>query len=199
MKLRRLFVLLITISLFVLVGCNSSSAAKSYGPDLKEVADMMLENAAEAEDVLNKYIDVWRFSIENRSAIPVDAMVNETGFSHDVIEKYFHINAAGNIPNDFSLNVHSLVDYYKDTGKLEEIENTAKEIKSKISELNNPPDEFKKAYDEALDMYSFSEEYVEMALNPSGSLQTFSEKKSQLTSDIISKHKRIEVLMPSKE
>jgi len=54
-------------------------------------------------------------------------------------------------------------------------------------------------YDETLDMYSHTEELIEMALNPSGTLQAFIENKSQLSSDITSKNKIIEAIMPSKE
>ena len=63
--------------------------------------------------------------------------------------------------------------------------------------MNNPPKGYEKVYDELLDMYTFSEEYLEMALNPSGSLQSFNEDKNRLSSDILSQHKRVEATMPN--
>lgn len=185
-----------SLLIFILVGCNSQGAAQ-YGEDLQTVADEMLDNATKTEAILDQYAAVWDHSIKSKGAIPIVEMTALTGFEQDVVEEYFVINAAGNIPEDFSTNIHSLNAYYEGTGELEEIRNASNNIKNKMAELNDPPDEYEKAYDEVLDMYNFTEEYIEMALNPSGSLQSFNETKNQLASDIVGVYKRIEVIMPS--
>ncbi|MCR6116613.1 hypothetical protein HXA31_19995 [Salipaludibacillus agaradhaerens] len=190
-----LFVSLLLISLFTLIGCNSQAA--EYKSDIQSVADKMLDNASEAEIILDKYSSVWDYSIKSSAAIPVEEMVQVTGFDPSDIENHFVINAAGNIPDDFSTNIYSVNSYYEESGALGEIENEANEIKEKVNELNNPPKDFEKVYDELLDMFTYTEEYIEMALDPSGSLQSFNEEKNQLSSDIASKHKRIEAVMPN--
>ena len=108
----------------------------------------------------------------------------------------FPINAAGNLSNDFSTNIYSLQTYYEGTGKLDEIRNETEKIKNKVSELNNPPPNYEKAYDELLDMYTFYEEFKEMALEPKESMKSFNEKKNSISSDILSKYKRIDTLIP---
>lgn len=193
-----LTVLFLSVVLFALTGCGGKKTAE-YKNDLQSVADKMLDNSAKAEEILNQYSTVWDHSIKSRSAIPIEEMSAVTGFEQDVIKEHFEINNAGNIPNDFSTNIHSLNSYYEGTGQLKEIKNASDDIKSKISELNDPPEDYKKVYDEVLDMYNLSEEYIEMALNPSGSLQSFNEDKKRLSSDILSKYKRIEVIMPSED
>lgn len=195
---RVLTVLFLSVILFTLAGCDSKKTAE-YRTDLQNVAGAMLDNASKAEEIVEYYAIVWNHSIKSRGAIPVEEMSTVTGIEQDVIQEYFEINNAGNIPNDFSINIHSLNAYYEGTGQLEEIKNTSDDIKNKISELNEPPKEYKKVYDEVLDMYNLSEKYIEMALNPSGSLQSFNEDKKQLSDDIVSKYKRIEVIMPSKD
>lgn len=187
------FILLFSV---VLAGCNSGAAAE-YGSDIQSVADQMLDNAAEAEEILNQYAVVWEHTIKSGGAIPVEEMTALTGFDQDLIMEHFEINAAGNIPDDFSININSLNAYYNDSGDLESIEETSEDIKNKINELNGPPEEFAKAYDELLDMYTYTAEYIEMALSPDGSLQSFNEKVNQLSSDIASKYKRIEAVMPN--
>ncbi|MBU8598500.1 hypothetical protein KM908_20520 [Alkalihalobacillus clausii] len=186
-----------SLFIFILVGCNSQGA--QYGEDLQTVADEMLDNATKTEAILEQYAVVWDHSIKSKGAIPVAEMTALTGFEQSDVEEYFEINTAGNIPEDFSTNIHSLNAYYEDSGELEGIRNAADSIKSKMAELNDPPDEFEKAYDEVLNMYNYTEEYIEMALDPSGSLQSFNENKNQLASDIISVYKRIEVIMPSED
>lgn len=197
-KLKKIFyVLFLSFILVTLVGCGNNSA--EYQSDLNGVADKILENSADIEEILNAYSSIWSYSIESKGAIPVDSMMAKTGLDKDTVEKHFVINNAGNIPDDFSTNIHSLNLYYTETGALGEIEQVSDEIKEKINGLNNPSDEYEKAYDEVLDMYTYSEEYIEMALNPSGSLQSFNEAKNQLSSDILSQHKRIEAIMPSED
>lgn len=178
----------------ILSACGKN--AEEYKGELQDVVDRMLENTADAEEIVNSYSDVWRHSIESRGAIPVAEMAETTGLEQDVIQEYFVINPAGNIPDDFSLNVQSLNSYYQESGDLERIKEASDEIQSKINELNNPPAEFEKVYDEVLDMYTYAEQYIEMALNPTGSLQSFNEEKNQLTSEILSKYKRVEAIMP---
>ena len=182
----------------MLAGCNSEETT-SYRSDLQSVADKMLENGATVETLLYQYSKVWSYSIESKGAIPVQEMMALTGFSEDTVRDHFEINGAGNITDDFSTNIHSLNLYYVSIGSLEEIEEASKDIKSKITELNEPPEGYEKVYGEILDMYTYSEEYIEMALNPNGSLQSFNQNKNQLSSDILSKHKRIEATMPSDE
>jgi hypothetical protein len=191
-------ILLLSVITFALMGCGDEQSAE-YRSNLQSLADDMLENAAEAENVLNQYAAVWSHSIQSSAAIPVSEMVSVTGMDEDAVMDSFQINSAGNIPNDFSMNVNSMALHFESTGKLQEIEQSAEEISKQINELNNPPEEYEKAYDELLDMYTYTEEYTEMAISPSGSLQEFNDKRSQLSSDILSQHKRIEALLPADE
>lgn len=182
--------------MFVLVGCGVSS--EEYSNDLQSTADEILENSTEIEDVLNMYSKVWDYSIQSRSAIPIEEMMAVTGFDEETVREAFEINIADNVPNDFSINIHSLVSYYEGTGKLKEIEEKSNETKEQISDLNNPKDEFESAYNEILDMYDLSKQYLNMALDPSGSLQDFNTNKNELSSDILSRYNRLEVVMPNK-
>ncbi|MEX3715422.1 hypothetical protein ABFV99_23910 [Cytobacillus horneckiae] len=191
-------VLIILFSLFALVGCNSKKTME-YRSDLQNVTDKMLENASEVEEMLNKYSTVWSYSIESRGAIAVEDMATITGLEQDVILEHFEINSIGNIPNDFSKNIHSLNSYFSETGDLEKLENASEEIKSKIKDLNNPPENYEKVYDEVLDMFTYTEEYIEMAINPDGSLQSFNESNNTLSAEILSKYKRIEAIMPNED
>lgn len=192
------FLLLLTISLLALAGCGGKKT-EEYKKDLESVASSMLENAAKAETMLNQYAAVWSHSIESKGAISIEDMAVVTGLETRDIEEYFTLNSIGYIPDDFSTNIHSLNRYYEGSGQLEEVEGKSKEIKNKVSELNDPPKDFEKVYEEVLDMYNLSEEYIDMAINPSGSLQSFNEDRKRLSNDILSKYKRIEVIMPNKD
>jgi predicted outer membrane protein len=190
---KHIFIILSLILL--LAACGNKD--EEYKADTQGVADEILENSAKVENILNEYSSIWKFSIENSSAIPVDEMAAHTGFSQEEVKEVFLINAAGNVPNDFSTNVHYLKMHYEGNGEIDEITKKSDDIKKRVSDLNDHPKGYDKAYEEILDMFDLSEKYIEMALNPSGSLQSFNEEKNKISSDILSKHKRIEVVMPS--
>lgn len=196
--MKKIITILVIVSLLTLAGCGGKKTAE-YRAGLQNVADEISKNASEVEVILDKYSTVWSYSIENRSPVAINSMAEAVSLEEDMIVKYFEINSANNVTNDFSSNIHSLKAYYEGVGQIELIKKTSDSIKSKIVDLNNPPTEYEKAYNEVLDMYSSSEEYIEMALNPSGTMQTFNENKNRLASEIVSKHKRIEVTMPSKK
>lgn len=181
----------------LLTGCSGKNTTE-YKSEVQNVADKILENSAEVEKILDQYSSVWDFSIKSNGAILVEEMAVKTGLDLATVKKYFTINAAGNIPNDFSLNVFALKSYFEDSGELNKLKETAEEIKEKINELNNPPEEFEKVYDELLDLFTHAEELLEMAIDPSGSYNDFTAKRNQLSSDITSQYKRVEVTMPSK-
>ncbi|MFA1820599.1 hypothetical protein ACDX78_10510 [Virgibacillus oceani] len=194
---RILFVLLLA---GLLIGCNSQAEQiAEYKEELQNVADEMLVNAAAAEDILSQYDIVWNHTIKSGGAIPVEEMANVTGLEESVVRGYFQVNNIDNIPDDFSNNIHSLNAYYDASGDLGEIEEAAEQISNKINELNDPPDGYENVYDEVLDMYLYTDEYVEIAFNPDGSLQSFNEKVNQLSSEITSKYKRIEAIMPNED
>lgn len=193
-----IYVIFLLVSMVFLSGCNNA-AVTEYREELQSTADEMLTIAADAEDILNMYASVWSHSIQSRGSITVSEMANITGLNESEVREHFVINSIGNIPDDFSTNVQSMVSYYKTTGKLDEIEMTSEDIKKKISELNNPPEGYTDVYNELLDMYIYIEEYTGLALNPTGSLQSFNDNREQLTSDILGKYTRIEVVMPSEE
>ena len=192
-KIKRLIGLIIL--LVALVGCGSNTA--EYKENLKSVVDEIIDNKDVIDDVVGDYASIWSFSIENRSPIPVSEMAEYTGLSENSVEEIFEINSFGNVSNDFSTNIHSLKSRFEENGTIDEIKDDLENVKGQVSELNDPPKGYDKAYDELLELYDLSEAYAEMALDPSGSLQDFNTKKNQLSDDIKSKQKRIDVVIPN--
>ncbi|WP_405103154.1 lipoprotein [Oceanobacillus sp. FSL H7-0719] len=195
---RTFLFLIILISSLTLVGCGNK-AAEEYKTNIQEVADDILENSSKAESLLNQYASIWSYSIKSKGAIPIEDMVAQTGLDEGTVMEHFVISYGDFITDDFSTNIYSMVSYYTETGELEEIEEKSKKIKSKINELNNPPSDYEKVYDEILDMYTYSEEYIGLALNPSGTLQDFNDSRNQLSNDILSKYKRVEAILPNED
>lgn len=188
--MKKAFILLLVI-VFMLTGCGGNP---HYEEDLKDTAGTILDSAAAVEEIANEYANIWSFSIQSGTAIEVKDMSEATGLGEDDIREHFQLNAAGNVPGDFSTNVGSLRSYFEGTGKLDEVKKSSDEIKEKMSKLKDPPSKFEKAYDEMLDMYAYYKEYASMVIGPDGSLQSFNENREKLSNEIASCYNKIKAL-----
>lgn len=200
--MNKLYLLFITL-LFtvVLVACGNNEEEKlQYGSDLLDVTEKILENASNVEELLDQYANVWRYSIETTGGIKVEDLVQRTGLEETTVVEYFvEPNFTGSYDTIYAgweSIVRSMHYYYSDTGKLDDLNDLSEEIQSEIQALNNPPEEFKQVYDEVIELYTLGEEYIQMAINPSGSLVSFNEDRNRLSTDIVSQVNRIEAIMP---
>jgi|SRR5690625_453665 len=195
--MKRIFILILFLLLLVFTGCGNKEKETEYGEDVNVAIEEILDNTSFAEGLLNKYADLWSYSIESRGGISVEDAAKLLDLSESTILTYFTVDYnSSTIYSGWQSNITSLQDYFKKSNRLKRLEETSSEIKKQIKELKNPPESYKKVYDELLEMYTLEEEYIQMALNPSGSIVSFNEDRRQLSDDIISKHNKIEVLMP---
>lgn len=152
---------------------QAESAAKAkYRKDLLEVADMMNQVYRDAEDITNEYSGVWH-----------DAIFNDSGASVD-----------GSNIKDFNLAVSmkrqeldGRVGFMKDQFEL---------VNQKMAKLNQPPKEYEEAYNVLLQLQSITSKYVNMADNPTGSLETFNRDINQYSSDFLSTYNTFKTVLP---
>lgn len=187
-----MFILLLFV--FALSACGNKK--EDYKNELQSSVDKIIEASIKAESLVDNYAKVWDYTIKSKGAIPVASMAFTAGISEDDVKEYFPLNGANNINKDFSTNINALKSYYESNGVIAELEESIEEIKTLISELKNPTEEFKEVYSETLDLYNLSDEYIRMAINPSGSLQDYNADNKRLTTDLLNKKKRIDVVMP---
>jgi hypothetical protein len=197
---KKLFIAFL-ILLFILTGCNSQKE-KDYETDLISVVNEMLSQAAEAEKMINIYIKVWNDSIEmtldkerlaRSMGITIADVDNYIGEPADNVFKYYAFEG------DFDSAIKCVSKYYENTGKNDELASNRNKIAEKIKELNDPPEKYKKSFDIAFELYSLYEKYTDMAISPSGSLVSYSQQGRELSSEIISKYKQFEVMLPNKK
>ncbi|MCG1020788.1 hypothetical protein [Sutcliffiella horikoshii] len=207
MKKVLMFVLLL---LLVLGGCgnqgvNSNEKVESneekeskYGEDLDLIVNQILENSSKAEEVVNTYAFIWNNSIN--SYVTLDDVKTKLGIEENKVREYFEMSGYGGSSNilidDFNKNLASLSKYYSDTGKIQELESASEAIKANLKELNNPPETYKNAYNEVLEFYTLANEYIQLATNPAGSLITYNQSRNQLSTEVIGKFERIQIIMP---
>jgi len=199
--------LLILISLSILTGCNNSQKMKElekeYDAEIRLVVYDMFLQAAEAEGMVNMYLKVWKDSIE--MTLDKQRLATSMGIHTSQVDAYIGEPTGSGwssyyaFKGNFDDAIRCVSKYHENTGKNDKLVNKKSEIKDKMKELNNPPEKYNKAFDIALELYTLYEKYTDMAISPSGSLVSYSQEAKELSSEIISKYKQFEVMLPEIE
>lgn len=165
----------------LLVKQNSEKKARAeYIADLNDFLLSSLSGAAEAENLCNLTYNVWYDTIyENYRA--------ETA-------PYTKIN--GTFRDDFN---DSLITLYADDSTIETISeiNSNRTIVDEIyKRLSNPTDEFQSCYAVVDEMYSAYHQLTELAINPSGTLQSYRENFGQYDNAYMEQYNKLGLLIP---
>lgn len=140
---------------------EAARLSQEYEANLIEISYLMLEGAADAENCGNTIKSVWSNAIWKEKDAETDKYTRNNNGSGSFYEDFN--DALGNLFAD---------DSFQD--KLESISNNQQEVTSLMRKMNNPPDEWKDAYNE---LKVFYDEYINLtnlAINPTGSLQSYS-------------------------
>lgn len=199
---------LLLFCLLLLFGCGSeeTQGAKEeglteaeYGQKLEQISTDIINSGTTAEEMLNTYSQLWSTAIERD--ITKEDLKTVLDLSVSDMEEYFNYDFYSQLPvatrGDFNTVIIGTENFYNGTGKVEELQSASSNIESNLKELNNPPEQFQKVYDETLELYANYKEFVSLAESPSGSLLEFNKKFGELSTDIVSSVDKIEVMMPT--
>ncbi len=144
--------------------------SEQYKADLVEVVQLMWSGAAKAEECINLTISVWHDSIWK---------------TDDEETSKYTKTSSGNFYEDFNDSLKALYADQQFSDKLKEISDNQSEVVKIMAKLQNPPEEWEKAYDELEDLYDMYVEFTAMALNPNGSYNSVSEDFSELDNEMV--------------
>ena len=154
----------IILSVVIIIGLLGSfiintGKAEVYSYNLETVTYKMLDGAAKAETAGNLIKSVWYNAIyEERD--------NET-------DKYTMKN--GKFVDDFNDALDMLFSDESFIASISEIESNQSEVLELMKALKSPPKEYEEAYSVLKDYYENYSKMIKIVINPTGSLNTFSE------------------------
>lgn len=142
---------------------------EEYLEKLELASYTMLVGAAEAEDAGNLIKSVWFNSIYEESDPTTDKYTRPNGYFYD----------------DFN-DALSLLFFDDDfIVQLDTIEANQEEVAKLMKDLKNPPEEYEDAYDALKKYYEAYTNLTNLAINPSGSLTTFSENFNTADTEVL--------------
>lgn len=132
--------------------------SREYSENLRYAIDTMLSGAADSENCCNLIVQVWSNAIWEKEDSDTDKYTKPDGrFVTDFNEALNNLFA----DSDFNTQI----------GNIKENQETVNSI---IGQLKNPPEEYKAAYETLSECYDAYRTFTNMAINPTGSLNTFS-------------------------
>lgn len=132
---------------------------QEYLDNLQLVTDTMLAGAADAENCCNLIVQVWNNAIWEKEDDTTDQYTRPDGnFVEDFNDALNNLFA----DPEFGLQIDNIV------------ENQAI-VNSIVGQLKNPPEEYKSAHESLSKCYDAYLTFTGLAVNPTGSLNTFSE------------------------
>jgi type II secretory pathway pseudopilin PulG len=175
---------------------------EQYSLELNSLVYDIISQSAEAESIINTHSKMWHKVIEETLTIQsistlLDIQIDElirlfNEYSLDFSKANGNVVTKGKIEG--AIYVTNI--YFEKEGKTDILVKGLDDVTNRIKALNNPPPEYEKASEIAFELYSLYDEYVSLAISPSGSLSSFNERTNQLSSDIIKKSKEFNSRMP---
>lgn len=171
----------IIISLLTMMSINSNN--KKYAKDLELTYASILDTGSKAEAICNTYHKVWGTAINSKHYSNKD-IANDLGISELTAQTYNPMGAYLKTVESFDDALTIARKAFKENGKTEELNKAMEDTNSKMAKLKNPPSKYKDQYDILIKAYNDLNEYVSLANNPSGSLISFGNDISRLSTDI---------------
>lgn len=133
--------------------------SQEYAENLKLATYTMLSGAADAESCCNLICQVWNNAIWQKEDSATDNYTKPDGYFVD----------------DFNFALENLFADPKFYTQINAIKENQETVTSIIAQLKNPSEEYKTAYESLSEYYDAYLTFTNLAINPSGSLNTFSE------------------------
>lgn len=163
---------------------NEKKEYNTYIDKLNLVKETMIDGGSEAESLLNLTARVWYNSIyEERDS--------ET-------DKYT-MSGGSRFNDDFNTSLSALISDSSTQATISIIEYNQVLVESMMKELQNPPDSLENCYATVIELYSVYKGLTDLAISPSGSLQSFADNKSQKIDRSLELYNKLKTLIPQKK
>lgn len=170
-------VLVAICAFFGAIKILNQKKVQAYGDELKKVSTLMLDGAVDAEDCGNLIKSVWSNSIFEEKDSTTDKYTRSSDGTG-----YFY---------DFNTALSNLFDDAEFQAQIDDIENNQESVADMMKNMKNPPEEWEDAYDDLQEYYDAYLTLTNMAVNPTGSLQTYSSSFSEADMEVANNYDRM--------
>lgn len=176
------FILIISGIIAYIVYQNNLKIRNKYIVNLNLISSTMLSGASDSEELCNLSAKVWRNTI----------------FKEDDFETNKYTHSGFGFNSDFNISLKNLFDDRTIQEKVKSIELNQAISSSIMKDLRNPSLEFEKCYNTLNEMFAQFMGLTDLAISPRGSLQTFTQSKSEKVEKFMGYYRTIKTQIPEK-
>ncbi|WP_102348431.1 zinc-ribbon domain-containing protein [Bacillus sp. Marseille-P3661] len=187
-KLLTLIISLLVVGLLLGVGYSvyskqqSEKIAAEYAENVDLLLIEMVASGAQAESLLNLTAKVW-----------VNTIYEEEDFKTDQYTKKY-----GYFEDDFNVSLARLFADENTKKTIESIETSQDNVADLMKKLQNPPEDYQKAYETLSELYSVYQGVTDLAINPKGTLTSFNSNRNERIDKFMELLNKIETQLPEK-
>ena len=148
---------------------ESQKQSEEYGTNLNMAAYSMLSGASDAETCGNLIKQVWYNAIYEKSDSKTDKYTKPKGY----------------YVSDFNDALQNLFSDSSFSSQIADINENKDTVNSLMKKLKNPPEEYKDAYESLSKLYDAYISLTNLATDPTGSLQTYSQNFNDADSETL--------------
>lgn len=172
-------IIVAVIAIFGIVQFNKQNTIENYGNNLEKVTSSMLDGASQAETCGNLIREVWYNAIYEERDSQTDPFTRPNGYFvsdfNDALQNLF-------ADESFNEQINSLKD-----------NQTA--VQDLMKEMKNPPEKYEETYEVLSELYNSYFNLTNLAINPSGSLQTFSANFNEIDTEFINRYNEVMIYL----
>ncbi|MHA1280773.1 MAG: zinc-ribbon domain-containing protein [Candidatus Helarchaeota archaeon] len=154
----------------------------TYVDNLFEVQFLTIIGGADSESLCNLTALVWRNAIYEERDPETDEYTRPNGLW----------------VSDFNIALGNLFRVPSTISTIDDIESNQSKVQNLMKELQTPPEGLQNCYDTVTDLYTAYKGLTDLAINPSGSLTSFSETKNDRIQDFMDAFEKLENQIPEK-
>ena len=151
----------------------------AYEENLSRIYYAMISGAADAESAGNLTKKVWYNAIYEKRDLETDLYTRPNGYFVDDFNE-----ALGNLFADSSYR-----------SKISDIKDNQETVKKYMKALMDPPEGYQDTYDAVKECYDAYVLFTGLVVNPTGSLQTFSENFNAADTDMVNKWEALQLYL----
>ena len=154
---------------------------ETYKENLEFAAIEMLLGASQAEDCGNLIKSVWYNAIYKKRSSKTDKYVR----NEYTLPEY----------NDFNTALSLLFKDQDFKSDIDSIKTINDGVKDTIRELQNPPEEYREAYNAVMDLYDSYIKLTNLVISPTGSLTSYSNDFNNADTEVSNKYNKAELYL----
>jgi len=151
----------------------------NYKEKLSSISLLMIEGAANAENIGNLIHNVWYNTIYEK---------------HDSQTDKYTLDSSGwKFNDDFNDSLSNLFNDNTYSEQIESLKNNQNSVVSMMKELTDPPKEYQEAYTVLKEYYDAYLEFTNLIINPTGSLSTFTNNFHNADSKVVNAYNSMKI------